>query len=203
MTDLFLRTVTLKLGDAGQVTGRIAPFDEVVTVTDAHPDTGEVGRFREVFRHGAFQRMIHGLAARGWTGAVSLNIDHRGGVSDTIGYATAIEERADGAWATFALYDGDPQLDKIKSMLRTSHSGMSVGFKDLKHRVVDGVVERLSVHLDHVAVTPTPAYGGAGIASVRTDELANLPDLPTPLLDAAKAELLILQTSTPQRAPRT
>lgn len=188
MSELYLRTATLEMDDAGTVTGRIAPFNEITTVTDRHPDTGERSRFREVFRPGAFAKMITGLASRGWTGAVSLNLDHRRDVDSTIGYATHIEERADGAWATFALYD-NANLEKIKSMLRTSHRGLSVGFLDQKHRVVGDLVERLVAHVDHVAATPIAAYEGGMVASVRADALADLPDLPTPLLDKYRKEL--------------
>ncbi len=193
MNDLYTRAAALELSDGGTVIGRIAPFDQIVTVKDRHPDTGETTSFREVFRRGAFAKMINGLAARGWTKAVTLNIDHRSGVTDTIGYATEIVERADGAWATFSLYDGDPNLEKIKDMLRTSHDGMSVGFRDLKHRTVGDLVERLAAHIDHVAVTATPAYPGAAVALVRADDLADLSELPTPRLDALRRDLEALR----------
>ncbi len=194
---LFLRSTELELSDDNTVTGRIAPFDEVTEVLDTHPDTGKVSRFKEVMRRGAFQKMIAGLSARGWTGAVSLNLDHKQDVSNTIGYAVEIEERSDGAWGVFKLYE-DGSTEKVKSMMRTSHKGMSVGFRPVKHHTdSSGLVERLMVHIDHVAVTPTPQYAGAGVASVRTadiyTDLNNSQDLETPNLDVLKKELEALR----------
>ncbi len=60
---------------------------------------------------------------------------------------------------------------------------------DGKHRTTGDLVERLVAHVEHVAATPTAAYAGAMIASVRSEDLCDLPDLPTPLLDKYRKEL--------------
>lgn len=184
--DVFTRSSELELTDAGTVEGRIVPYDVESTVLDVHPDTGEVTRFREVFRPGVFTAMIQGLTARGWTAAISLNLDHNGDLGHTIGYASVIEERDGGAWGTFRLHD-DPTLAKVKSMLRSSHRGMSVGFRNQKHRTVDGLVERVRAHIDHVAATPTPAYAGAMVMTVRAD-MSDL-EVPTPHVDELRQYL--------------
>ena len=187
---LFLRSSTLEVGDAGEVTGRIAPFDVEAVVTDRHPDTGQVTKFREVFRRGAFRKMIDGLSARGWTNAVAFNLDHKSDLSHNIGYAIEVEERSDGAWGRFGLYDSN-DLPKVKAMLRSSHRGLSVGFLDKKHRSVGDLVERLVVHLDHVAATPAAAYEDALVASVRHSEDLTVP---TPRLERARKDLELLRS---------
>ncbi len=183
----FTRAANLDVTDAGEVVGMVAPWDQVADVADTEDD-GTVHRYREVFRRGAFTRMITGLRERGWTAAIALNIDHLDGFSNHIGYATAIEERDDGAWGTFALYESS-DIAKVKSMLRTSHRGMSVGFVGLRSRTVDGIVERLVAHIEHVAVTPIAAYTGAGVTSVRTLDIYESQVLETPHLDALRADL--------------
>jgi hypothetical protein len=200
MSELFLRAADLELADSGEVTGRLVPFDIEQEVIDLHPDTGEVQRFIEVFRRGSFLRMIEGLKSRGWTKAVTLNLDHRSDLDGTIGYATHIEERKDGAWASFGLYES-LNLDKIKSMLRTSHTGMSVGFIDKAHKSTGSMVERLRVHVAHVAATPTPAYAGAVVASVRSEDF-DFEDGPPalavarPRIDELKATLEVIRAKT-------
>lgn len=181
----------LALNGDDQVEGRIVPFDVPATVTAPHPDTGDVTRFTEVFRRGSLAAMIQGLTARGWTGAVSLNLDHRSGVPDLIGYATVIEEHDDGAYGTFQLHVDD-QLQKIKSMLNSSHRGLSIGFVDKRHRTdPDGVVEWRRIHLDHVAATPTPAHAGAAVTAVRSSDSL---DDPTPHVDELRDYLNSLRT---------
>jgi len=194
MSELFLRDSTLEMLDANTVVGRIAPFNEETTIVDVHPDTGKTTRFREVFLPGSFTRMINGFASRGWTNALALNIDHKQDLDHTIGYATSVEERDDGAWATFSLYDS-PMLDKVKDMLRTSHRGLSVGFISKKRNTVGDLVQHLVVHVDHAAATPTPAYSGAFVASVRANDLSVVEDAPTPRLDAAMAILESLRAN--------
>lgn len=185
MAELFYRAAS-QLGfddDGGEVTGRIVPFDEPATVVDVHPDTGKEGPFREVFRRGAFANLIAGLSKRGWTGGVTLNFDHDPSLD--IGYAAELEERDDGLWGRFGLYDsGD--LRKTKSKLATSHRGLSVAFRPIRNRTVDDLVERIRVHVDHVAATPTAAYASAGVAAVRHDDLIDF-TVATPRLDEARS----------------
>ena len=198
MSEVFLRAAELELGDSGEVTGRLVPFDIETEVIDVHPDSGKIERFVEVFRQGSFIRMIEGMASRGWTKAISLNLDHRSDLDGTIGYATHVEERSDGPWARFGLYESI-NLDKIKSMLRTSHTGMSVAFLDKAHRTRGDVVERLRVHVAHVAVTPTPAYAGAMVASVRSEDFDfedEIDPLARPRLDSLKTELEVIRAKS-------
>lgn len=185
MGDLLYRAATELVfdDDGGEVTGKVVPFDEPAAVVDIHPDTGVEGPFTEVFRRGAFTNLIAGLTKRGWTGGVTLNFDHN--PDRDIGYATELTERDDGLWGRFGLYDsGD--LRKTKSKLATSHRGLSVAFRPLRNRVVGDLVERVRVHIDHVAATPTAAYASATVAAVRHDPDPGDFDLDTPRLDQAR-----------------
>jgi hypothetical protein len=75
----------------------------------------------------------------------------------------------------------------VREMLTESHTGLSVFFTDrVPPRVVDGVRQRVSVTVHHVAATPIPAYEGATIASVRANEELVLG---TPALDEWRAWL--------------
>jgi hypothetical protein len=58
-------------------------------------------------------------------------------------------------------------------------------------------VERLRVHVAHVAATPTPAYAGAMVASVRSEDF-DFDDGPVerPRLDSLKAELEVIRAKS-------
>ena len=46
-----------------------------------------------------------------------------------------------------------------------------MSFRDTRNpKLVDGVVSRVQVVINHVAATPTPAYATAGIASIRAND---------------------------------
>ncbi len=190
--EIFLRAADLHL-EENRVVGRMVPYDEPATIrSDVSPVTGKREPFREVFRRHSLLGMIQGLRDRGSFAAISLNLDHEREAMQQIGYASDIEERDDGAWGVFNLYEGDIQIDKIKNMLRTSHDGMSVGFKSMRSRITGDLVEHLAVHVDHVAATPLPAYAGAGIVDVREDGTL---DLQTPRLDALRADIDALRST--------
>lgn len=149
--------------DGRSVLGRIVPFNEPAVVIDR----GE--RFREQFLPGSLTRMCQVIAKRGNAGWVSLNLDHDEGFDARIGYARMIEQRDDGGWADFKLYRG-PQLDKVRSMLEESHTGLSVMFDDIAPpKVLDGIRSRVQVVISHVAATAFPVYRGAKITAMRDE----------------------------------
>ncbi len=182
----FRHTADLELSDDGRtVEGRIVPFGEPATVVDRHPKTGQVEEFTETFDRDAFDAMIAGLSAGPGFGKVTLVRDHRPDTDSMFGYATQLEAKPDGAYGVFRLYQR-ADLDLVRSIIEETHRGLSVGFKALVSKVVDGVVHYRKVHLDHVAVTPTPAYAGAVVTAVREDGLA-VPELERPRLQEALA----------------
>lgn len=187
MTETFYRSVDFLLRDDGRtLEGRIVPYNEPTNIVEANDETGTLDRYREQFLPNSMAAMVQGFNARGGNVSkrsnvfVPLLIAHTDNFDNMIGHAIELEERDDGAYATFRLYD-DERITKIRSVLTESHTGLSVSFRDIKMpRMIDGVVSRVQVAINHVAATPTPAYAGAGIASMReTGEYLS----GTPLLD--------------------
>lgn len=174
-------------GGAPEVVGRIVPFGQVTEVADVVD--GALRRYRERFLPGCTVKVRQDAARFGGPRWVTLKLDHVETFDEKIGFARSIEERDDGVWGTFELYR-DAHLDKVRSMLRTSHTGLSVEFADHRPPVVeDGIVGRRQIILRGVAATPTPCYLGAMIASVRAEDLAGAVDMGTPNLDRLDALL--------------
>lgn len=170
-------------GDDGRtLEGMIVPYGQVAEVTELDPDTNQLVRYQEQFLKGSLARMEQGFRSRGLLD-VPLLLSHTDDtIQNRIGFATSMESRSDGAWATFRIYE-DTNLTKTLSMLRESHTGLSVAFRDTRPpKLVDGVVSRVQVFVGHVAATPTPTYATAGITAMRADDQDN----GRPLLDEVR-----------------
>jgi phage head maturation protease len=175
----------LRLRDEGNVAyGRIVPFNEVATVVE--PDeTGHLISYREGFLPGSLTMMEQVAKKRGNLSFVGLNLDHEEGALRKVAYATSLEQRDDGAYAEFRMYRS-ADLEKVLDMLRSSHTGLSIEFTDRARPIVrDDVTWRRQVNLFGVAATPSPAYSGAGLVSVRDNE----PEVGTPMLDEVQVWL--------------
>lgn len=163
------------------VAGRIVPIGVEANIAEPGPD-GTVRTYRERFLPGCSTRARQQADRYGHCRYVALKLDHSDTLDHRIGYGLALEERADGVYATFGLYQSGG-LDKVRSMLRESHTGLSIEFSDAAEPVTDGdLVSRRQIHLHGVAATPIPAYPGAVITAVRS---ADAVDDGTPRLDAA------------------
>jgi hypothetical protein len=148
--------------DGRSVDGCIVPFNQPAMVFE----DGEI--FPEQFLSGCLERMCQIAAKRGNAGWIGLNLDHEESFDKLIGYATKIEQREDGGYASFRLYAGD-QLEKVRSMLLESHTGLSVMFGDITApREIDGIRSRVQIHVSHVAATPAPVYSGASVLALRS-----------------------------------
>lgn len=177
--------------DGRTIEGRIVPYGEVAEVVDIHPVANRLMRYREQFLERSFTRTIQYAQRRGNAGFIALNFDHdEANFYARIGYATELDEKDDGVYATFRLYEGK-DLEKVQSMLRESHSGLSVKFADIKEpKLIDDVVSHVQVALEHVAATPLPTYEGASILAMRSeDQLAVQLTTDTPNLNEVKAWL--------------
>lgn len=161
-----------QLRDDGRfVRGRIVPFNEPTLVVDR----GE--RFREQFLPGCMTRLCQLVAKRGNAGFIQLNLDHDESFASLIGYARSVEQLDDGGYADFKLYRS-PDLDKVRSMLEESHTGLSVMFDDVATpRLLDGIRSRVQIAIRHVAATAFPAYRGAAITAMRDDVSHDPPTL--------------------------
>jgi HK97 family phage prohead protease len=170
-----------------EVVGRIIPFGVTADVADVID--GTLVRYRERFLPGCTAKVRQDASRNGGPRWVSLKLGHVETFDERIGWARSIEEREDGVWATFGLYLDPQRLDKVRSILRTSHTGLSVEFTDRVAPQVDveaGVVSRRAIALHGVAATPVPQYADAVIASVRS----GVPeDFGTPNIDRVEAML--------------
>jgi HK97 family phage prohead protease len=191
----FIPTDGFSLRDDGRsLEGVIVPYDQVATVVEPDAD-GKLVKYQEQFLRGSLARMAQGFKHRGALD-VPLLLGHNESLGATIGFATGMQDREDGAWATFRIYD-DANLAKIQSMLRESHTGLSIAFRDTRPpKLVNGVISRVQVFVGHVAATPVPAYAGAGITAIRSQDQNQ--EAPRPALEAVRAWLA---TQAPDGAP--
>lgn len=179
-------------GDGRTLDGMIVPYNQPTVIIEPDPDTNQIVKYREQFLSDSLMGMAQGFKARGLLD-VPLMMEHGIGLQNRIGYATSLESKDDGAWASFRIYD-DANIVKIQSMLRESHKGLSIAFKDTRQpRMINGVVSRVQVFVGHVAATPTPAYPTAGITGMRSQDEPL--EGPRPLLEGVKAWLAGLQVS--------
>ena len=172
--------------DGRSLEGMIVPYDQVANVVEQDPETNKLVRYQEQFLRGSLAAMAQGFKARGLLD-IPLLLGHADEFHARIGFATNLESTDEGAIAAFRIYD-DSNLVKIQSMLRESHTGLSIAFKDTRQpKLIDGVVSRVQVFVGHVAATPTPTYAGAGITAIRSQE--DTQEAPRPLLDSVRAWL--------------
>lgn len=174
-------------GDDGRtLEGMIVPYEQVATILEPDVKSHKLIKYQEQFLRGSLAAMAQGFKARGLLD-LPLLMDHVETLDHRIGYATGLQDRDDGAWASFRIYE-DSNLVKIQSMLRESHTGLSISFKDTRQpKLINGVVSRVQVFVGHVAATPTPTYVGAGITAMRSQE--DLQEAPRPTLEAVRAWL--------------
>jgi phage head maturation protease len=173
----------LRGADGRNLEGVIVPYGEVATVVEWDDEAKEFVRYQEQFLHGSLAAMAQGFKARGQLDMPFL-LGHDDDFTHTIGFANGLESRDAGAWASFRIYD-DANLVKIQSMLRESHTGLSIAFRDTRApKLIDGVISRVQVFVGHVAATPTPTYAGAGITALRAQESPQ--EAPRPVLDSVR-----------------
>ena len=178
--------------DGRTLEGCIVPYGQVAEITEVTAD-GLV-RYQEQFLARSLDYQAQAIQRRGNGAFIWLNLDHQMDFDSKIGHCISMRSENDGAYAAFRLYPGN-DLPKIKGMLRESHTGLSVNFADRRApKLIDGVVSRVQVILDSVAATPTPAYVGAGITSMRSFS-GDIDNLGTPELDRVKAMLAELKGS--------
>jgi len=184
----FIRSADFELRDDGRtLTGRIVPYGEIANVVEVDAETNEMVRYQETFLPHSLAAMAQGFSARGGKFAngqfIPLLIDHNDNFDNMVGHATELRDEDDGAYASFRLYD-DVRIQKIRSVLTESHTGLSISFRDVRTpKIVNDVVQRVQVFVSHVAATPSPAYQSAGILALRSNAEC---EPVTPLLNNVK-----------------
>lgn len=151
--------VPLQEGDGRNIVARIVPYNEVTTVAD--PPSFEL--YREAFLPGSVTNAENRVDAY-------VNVDHEQGFDRVIGFARSelLEDRPDGCWATLRVLPGDVG-DKALELVREGVLGaLSLEFKSLRQRrTVEGVVQRIRVHVNRVSLVRRGAYPSAQVMAVR------------------------------------
>jgi HK97 family phage prohead protease len=140
------------------IEARLAPFGVKTNVAD--PPRYEP--YVEEFAPGAFAGQVGTKAARVW-----LNFEHQQGLRGIVGHSLRLHEKPDGLHGTFHVHpnsDGDKALQLVREGVL---GGISLEFKPLRSRVVDGIVQRLRVHVDAASLCRFPAYQAAQVLAVR------------------------------------
>lgn len=160
MTQILYRTTQLTTGDGRTVFGIAVPFGQVTEVSD-----GDGRPYKERFDIGSCRRTI---AERGHKLKLLVGHDMR---RLPIGKATALEERDDGLHVEFAVSDTTAGNDTLTAIRDGLVGGFSVGFSGIGQRWDGDVLVRTEVALNEISVTPFPAYSGAAIGGVRSNDL--------------------------------
>lgn len=159
-------------GDGRTVVGIAMPFDQPTEIRDAS------GTYQETFRFGSFRKTI---AERGPQGVKTFAKHQR--ASLPIGRASVLREDPAGLYSELRVSKtaaGDEILELVRDGALDS---LSIGFQPVKDRQVRGGVERLEVRLFEVSIVDFPAYVGATIAGVRSDERHLSPEAAARRLD--------------------
>lgn len=175
-TSLATREVPVALTSARTLEGLAVPYN---TPTELG------GGISEQFARGAFTEWI---LTTGGTAPLLLFHDSRS-LGAIVGRGLFHEDAA-GLWGRFTLRD-TPDAQEAAQLAAEGILGLSVGFMpqvstDLVNRDGTLLITRTKARLFEVSLTPTPAYAGAAVTSVRDHALARSVDVPTLDLDAAR-----------------
>ncbi|MDQ1304718.1 MAG: uncharacterized protein QG671_545 [Actinomycetota bacterium] len=157
MTILF-RTSDVSPGSGRTVHGIAVPYGVVAEVSDGGKP------YPERFAPGAFARSIRERGDK-----VRL-FDSHNTRRLPIGRAAELREESDGLHVAFdiaATRDGDDALELVRS---GTVDAFSVGFRGIREHVEDGVTVRTEAALMEVSLVGLPAYAGAEIAGVRSQQ---------------------------------
>jgi len=165
--------------DGREVFGRMFPLNEVAHIRELLD--GQLDEYDESFDPGCTVRMQQTAKRRGGSPAwIGFTLDHERAFDHRLGFCTELTERDGGAYGRFKLYDDPTRLDKVRSMLAESHTGLSIEFTDVAPPIIDGNLRRRrQIHISHVTATPIPVYSSAKILAVRSDDdpLGGTPNL--------------------------
>ena len=149
-------------GDGRTLVGRAVPYNVI----------GDLGRFQERFLPGVFARQVGSQQF----GQIKLYDAHTTRLDGRhpIGKTVNLSEQPDGLYGQWRVHDTSAGEDALKLVRAGEVTGLSVGFRAQgggSRRADDGVIDRVSAHLDHVSLTHEPVYGDAKVLSVRSAEV--------------------------------
>lgn len=170
-----VRAIELPLSDGWD--GRtldlqIVPYNEPTTVADP-PDFQP---YREMFLPGAFERQLKTPGRD----RVFLNFEHEKGIRGIVGQSLSFRDGERGLEASFGVHensDGDKALMLVQNRVLT---GISLEYRPLSSRRLDGVVQRVRAQLDKVSLCRFPAYPTAEVLAVREEPETTEPPVAPP-----------------------
>lgn len=163
--ELLVRDVPAEQIEVREEDGGGLTVEALVLPFNAEAEISERGiSYREMFVPGSCDRAVRN------PDRVMLTYGHVRSVEHRLGYGRRFAESADGLVGTFRL--DRSTADKARDILTSSHRGFSIGFVSLRPEAQSErpgeLVVRRSVHVDHVAATPAPAYAATvGTATIR------------------------------------
>lgn len=142
---------------------------------------------------GGRERMDPGVFAGTVPDGVRLRWEHR----ETIGRSVSFEERDDGLYGTFFVPRTDLGDRALTLAAEGIVDGLSVGFVPDQYRTeTDGTRVHTRARLVEVSVVTFPAYAGAAVAAIRSEE-GNPEDSDRRSLDADPEEVAMTDNETP------
>jgi phage head maturation protease len=153
--------------DGRTVLLRIVPYGRPTMVRDYRRDGTVSGPYEEEWEKGAFR---HVAKAPHRVPLIVGRHEDRENPWDDIGRAELLEERDDALYGAFPI-DESPFGDHALNKIRTKQwRGVSVGARDIKHRMDGSKIVRTLAHLDHVLITERAQVPGAEILTLRSGQ---------------------------------
>jgi HK97 family phage prohead protease len=155
-------------GDGRTLFTRIVPYNTPVEVSD--PPFFEP--YVEEWKPGVFDKQLRAANRVD----VLLNFEHEKGIGGVVGRGTELKSQEDGLHGTFRLLaggDGEKARELVHEKVLTGMSLEAVVIKSLKQ---NGVVSRVEARLKNVAICRNPAFPGAEVLAVRTEDDPAEPD---------------------------
>jgi HK97 family phage prohead protease len=148
-------------GDGRTLLGRAVPYGVI----------GQLPKYQERFLPGVFSRQVGSQQF----GQIKLYDAHTQRLDGRhpIGKTVNLSEQQDGLYGEWRVHDTSAGNDALQLVKAGEVTGLSVGFRAQgggSRRADDGVIDRISAHLDHVALTHEPVYSEAQVLSVRSAE---------------------------------
>lgn len=186
-------------GDGRTVIGRVLPFGDVQHIREMV--NGELDEYDEEFLPGCTAAIRQTAQKRGGAPAwIRFTVDHEQDFGHRIGFCNSMVEDAQGVNASFRLYDDPGRLDKVRSMLHESHTGLSIEFDDRAAPLIDGTLrQRRMIEVFAVTATAVPIYPSARVLSMRGGN-SPMADMSTPNLDQVRDILAAMGAGTTPEA---
>jgi HK97 family phage prohead protease len=189
-------SVDLVEGDGRTVDVRIVPYGERVQANDGLGGVPRGVIYEEEVLPGAFDHQLNAA------NRVHVNVEHEPGINGVVGHGLALRSANDGFYGSFRLHDTPAGNTTLELVRAKALGGVSFEARFVKSiRTAAGVVQRVKANLRNIALCRDPAYSGALVLGLRTEQdvFIDEQNLPIPF-DAELAERIeALGLEVPER----